>query len=389
MSLKVFISGYGPFMTVVNNPSDELAKQLEKDFARAFDGVNIDLVERVTLPVTVPAVEALMVDWRAKIDKLTAEDPNNRFLCIHIGVNGNISSNHIEFERFSNNRRIMDDEGALYDDGPDERIVSDKYPANHIQETNFDIEKIVDSVSRYNPWAKINYDPGDYLCNFIYLKSVEALQDDRTNSFFLHIPDNWNWFHFEKETVFQFMLRYAGLYHPRLCFVTEDRWNLSEGENVDPLVCTKKIETEINKDKFPGQTLGAEQSKTKGTLTVKLGTLQLMAEGVGSVNCYMSLEPSTKDSDRECFCNGNYQNMDFEGHEITMVLVTGKEKFELAIGIDSFSHGYEEGKILCGFKKDVSVLMNEGTMDVEFELVDENEKWGVFGMEVTYEKSWC
>jgi len=387
MSLKVFISGYGPFMTIKVNPADELAKQLEASFSRAFNGVNVDLVERVTLPVTVPAVEELMVDWRAKIDKLTAEDPNNRFLCIHIGVNGNISENHIEFERFSNNRRIMNDEGGFYEDEPSERIVTDKYPMSHIQETNFDIEKIVDSVARFNPWAHINYDPGDYLCNFIYLESSIKLQDDRTNSFFLHIPDNWDWFHFEKETVFQFVLRYAGLYHPRLCFVGKDRWNLTEGENVDPLVSSLKIETEINHSKFPGAGDGqGGESKTKGNLTVTFGTLALtQLEGEGKATCYVSLESESQEAGGEVGPQeGNYENMDFGGQQLELTVVTGEETFGVAVSVN----GGETP--VCGFKKAVSALMNDGTNDVEFELVDEEGKgWGELRMSVTWEQSWC
>jgi hypothetical protein len=72
-------------MDIKINPSDELAQQIEASWDRAFEGVNIDLVSRVTLPVRVPDVEALLADWKAEIARLTEEDPNNRFLCIHIG----------------------------------------------------------------------------------------------------------------------------------------------------------------------------------------------------------------------------------------------------------------------------------------------------------------
>jgi hypothetical protein len=72
-------------MNIKINPSDELAQQIEASWDRAFEGVNIELVSRVTLPVRVPDVEALLADWKAEIARLTEEDPNNRFLCIHIG----------------------------------------------------------------------------------------------------------------------------------------------------------------------------------------------------------------------------------------------------------------------------------------------------------------
>jgi hypothetical protein len=199
------------------------------------------------------------------------------------------------------------------------------------------------------------------------------------------IPDNWNWFHFEKETVFQFVLRYAGLYHPRLCYVDQNRWNLSKGENVDPLVGSRKIETKINKEKFPGGGNGTgEESKTKGKLTVKFGSLQLAKpQGEGSVTCYVSLEPETEQDQNQVERTGNFQNLDFSGENVTMTVVTGEEKFGVALSMTGMMG------IVCGFKKDVSVLMNEGTIDVEFELVDESEKWGVLSMEVTYERSWC
>ena len=124
----------------------------------------------------------------------------------------------MHFERFCFNGRCFfkdDPNNFLQQDEP----VYDNLPLKHRLECKFDIEGIVNQLKEYNPFFEVNYDPGTYLCGYAYLRSsVELANDADTHSFFTHIPDGFDDLPFQAQTMYQFILRYAGQYYPNLCF---------------------------------------------------------------------------------------------------------------------------------------------------------------------------
>ena len=120
MALHLFVSGYGPFMNITNNPSDQLGKMFRDGFAETFQGTNIKLGDYTSMPVTHNGVMETIQKWSQQIDQLRTEDPLNRFLCINIGVNAGIPNRQLNFERYCFNSRCFEpgNEGCLSDSAP-------------------------------------------------------------------------------------------------------------------------------------------------------------------------------------------------------------------------------------------------------------------------------
>lgn len=222
MALYLFVSGYGPFMNITNNPSDELGKMFRDHFAETFQGTNIRLADYTSMPVTHQGVMETLEKWSQQIDQIRQADGNSRFLCINIGVNAGIPNRQLKFERYCFNSRCFEpgNEGSLCDAQPVYNDIAD----NQQLECKFDIESIVDAIAPYNPFASVNDNPGTYLCGYAYLRClVELANDFDTHNFFLHMPDNFankrnEDFHFHCQTLYQFIIRYASVYHSNLAF---------------------------------------------------------------------------------------------------------------------------------------------------------------------------
>ena len=224
MTLYIFLSGYGPFMNVTNNPSDELGKMFRDNFGETFQGVNIKLADYTSLPVTHKGVMDTLEKWSQQIDEIRQSEGGalSKFLCINIGVNAGIPNRSLHFERYCFNSRCFEpgNEGSL----SDSVAVYNNIENNARLECKFDLESIVDSVSPYNPFSKTNYDPGTYLCNYVYLRTLVELGNDfDTHNFFVHMPDNFETkrsedFHFHCQTLYQFVIKYASVYHANLVY---------------------------------------------------------------------------------------------------------------------------------------------------------------------------
>merc|ERR1711976_132306 len=210
-------------MTVTENPSDELGKTFRDNFADTFQGTNIRLADYVSMPVSHDGVMDTLQKWSQMIDQIRQTEGNTaRFLCINIGVNAGIANRGLHFERYCFNSRCFTpgNEGAL----SEEAIVYENLDFHQRMECKFDIQSIVDAIAPYNPFAKINEDPGTYLCGYVYLRTlVELANDYDTHNFFVHMPHNYDNnrredFHFHCQTLYQFVIKYASVYHSNLAF---------------------------------------------------------------------------------------------------------------------------------------------------------------------------
>jgi len=110
MVLNVLLSGFGPFMNVTNNPADGLAKHIEKNWLKNFSPSDkINLVIRKELVVAPGPVDKCMKEFKGLIDGISEVAPDDKFLCLHIGV-GNVSGKNVNFEKFAYNARDFDDD---------------------------------------------------------------------------------------------------------------------------------------------------------------------------------------------------------------------------------------------------------------------------------------
>ena len=189
---------------------------IEQNWNRTFEKFNFKLLKRVTLSVDPASVEDCIDDFTLLINNKRKEEPNSKFLVLHIGVNVNIINKHIEFERFCFNSKNFDENGELDDD--EEPILAFLNMDEQL-ECKFDLEKCVELSNNYNSMCHINYDPGRYLCNYVYFRSNFYLANKMdTHSLFLHIPNNFDDLTLNMHTVNQFLLNYSTLFHKKLFY---------------------------------------------------------------------------------------------------------------------------------------------------------------------------
>lgn len=353
MSLYLFVSGYGPFMNITENPSDELGKMFRDTFGETFQGCNVKLADYTSMPVTHNGVMETLEKWSQQIDQIRQSEPQSKFLCINIGVNAGIPNRSLHFERYCFNSRCFEPghEGTLCD----AVAVYNDIENNAKLECKFDIESIVDSVSPYNPFSKTNYDPGTYLCNYVYLRTLVELGNDfDTHNFFVHMPDNFATsrredFHFHCQTLYQFCIKYASVYHSNLVFGNPEA-QLDDGHE------------EVQEEEHD-QEQNQMQGHRRGHLLWR-PVHYIASKQADSVVCKVScndLEVVTANGGSNDGCNffWDQQCEMFED-------LNGSEAFELDVVVDNVDVGR--------FRVEVEQLMELNTIEEELELSDENNQ---------------
>ncbi|CAF0873766.1 unnamed protein product [Rotaria sordida] len=165
----VLITGFGPFRSVLNNPSWEVAKAL-KAYLEWQRPIHIILEE---MHVTYDDVSTRIPDYWLKY---------NPTLVIHIGVA--VGTKEIQIERCACNIDYcyQDNDGCLPEDG---RCV--KKDAPPMLTTLLPVDDICAKVQRRtNMPVSVSNDAGRFLCEFIYYQSLFI---DRKRTIFIHIPE--------------------------------------------------------------------------------------------------------------------------------------------------------------------------------------------------------
>jgi len=164
-SPKVYITGFGPFGNIEDNPSDALRKALVNS-----DGIAVPLEGSETLEVS-----QVGVDKYSKGNKVSEND-----IVIHLGVAS--SSDRILLEsRAVNNMAfpIPDVHGRT----PTGCILKD---TDEFLYTSLPVAELACSMRDNGYKCDISYDAGKYLCNYLYFKSLARIKSRRV--LFVHVP---------------------------------------------------------------------------------------------------------------------------------------------------------------------------------------------------------
>ncbi|OQS00014.1 peptidase C15, pyroglutamyl peptidase I [Thraustotheca clavata] len=165
--MKIILTGFGKFGNIVENPTTKLAEQLKDDS-------NATVVH--ILEVSAEGLqETLRPYWEE------AENSGNDTIFVHMGVNN--GATEINLEQFGYNVadfRIPDERGWEPDNEP---IVLDG-PDNIM--TTLPLESFVEKLGVN---TKISTDPGRYICNYVYYKSLTMTsKHDNQHALFVHVP---------------------------------------------------------------------------------------------------------------------------------------------------------------------------------------------------------
>lgn len=169
--LNVIVTSFGPFMTITDNPSDEVRKVVLQKFGSSLQVLaadqahNIELLHSECLAVE----DDVCVDFLRKAKELISrhrrEHPNEEYLVLHLGVHGGMRELQVNLERRCFNGRCFEGKNS-YRPGFLGRV-SNLSPIDEVQRTLAPINHIKARLEAAHPFVEISDNPGRYLCNYI------------------------------------------------------------------------------------------------------------------------------------------------------------------------------------------------------------------------------
>lgn len=173
---SVFITGFGKFHGVEENPSSLLVGDL---LAAGIPGVDIDgrYNEMIVLDVDVPHCQSYF-------EGIKHQDGD---IFVHIGVNGRTDVINLEKFAYNNmNFRVPDESGFC----PSDELIDTECSLDQPLGTELDVDKIVSELRADGLPFVVSTDPGRFICNYIYYSSLKNFSKTgcARKSVFVHIP---------------------------------------------------------------------------------------------------------------------------------------------------------------------------------------------------------
>ncbi|KAL7680174.1 putative peptidase C15, pyroglutamyl peptidase I [Plasmopara halstedii] len=172
----VYLTGFGKFSDILENPTSILAKKLE---------THPKVIEAHVLEVSKDGCVEILTKMQTR-----AEERRRPCVFLHFGVDTTSCSLVLERMGYNvANFRIPDERGyvakneIICEDGPD------------IIETTIPVEDMLKTLQTVYPRIEISTDPGRYICNFVYYCSLDWAKQQRLKGFsdyralFVHVPE--------------------------------------------------------------------------------------------------------------------------------------------------------------------------------------------------------
>jgi pyroglutamyl-peptidase len=188
MSRVLVITGFGPFNGVEKNPTQEVVEQLREEWtAIRDDTTNADIsIHYDVVEVSVEGCDAVLTDIANKF-------PGAELTLVHLGVDAR--STHIKLEEVAYNNmtfRVPDQRNYQPQGKPIQQSLAYDLPL----QTCWNIPALIRDVTLqpdtegHEERHEINpsTDPGRFLCNYIYFRSLIFRPCGLTRSIFIHVP---------------------------------------------------------------------------------------------------------------------------------------------------------------------------------------------------------
>lgn len=181
-NLNVLLTGFGKFNGILDNPSKRIIEALMKEEESLGDKLKIG---NKTLYLDIFEVSVV-----ATSNYISSNDKIKYDMIIHIGVCG--SSNGITLEQVAyNNMSFRVPDEANYQ--PDKVCICDNdgMRLDYALNTSFDVHSLCDQLhSSGLTNVTVSSDPGRFLCNYVYFKSLNFQKNNnmKMNSLFVHVP---------------------------------------------------------------------------------------------------------------------------------------------------------------------------------------------------------
>ena len=181
-NIKLYITGYGIFEGVSENPSELLVKKIEENKEKICSqlGKGIEFHHSEIFKVAIQEVKEKTKEIYSKLSQ-NLNDQDEMQLIIHFGVHS--GSKNICLESQCVNKFSGADVDGCTINGKINKDDIDSYKCK------LDLSLIHSEIEKSHKVA-ISNDAGDYLCNFVYYLSCTQWHNEK-NVFpiFIHIPD--------------------------------------------------------------------------------------------------------------------------------------------------------------------------------------------------------
>jgi len=170
----VHITGFGKFHGCPVNPTERLVQVIKENPPKGCNLGNLEVVE-----VSVEAIEKILPAFYNKLD------PDREHVFIHLGVHGAATGYHIETKAWNNaNFSCPDMRGKWVRQQP---INAAKKHESFLEAT-VDCKRLMQMLS--DKRCKLSTDPGRYLCNYIYYRSLTLASQSKAKcrAVFIHVP---------------------------------------------------------------------------------------------------------------------------------------------------------------------------------------------------------
>ena len=172
--LYVGLTGFGPFMNIDKNPSEELQKLIAAGFTKRFEVISasnfkknsrITLMKHMTVIVEPKAADEAIEHLHSKVKSIRIPGLQQKFLMIHLGVHSGLTDFEIQLESRCYNSRNFTPENE-YTPNKLTHIDQSK-PHDDTVTTLLPIVELSKKLKEKHPFVKLSTDPGRYLCNYI------------------------------------------------------------------------------------------------------------------------------------------------------------------------------------------------------------------------------
>ncbi|EAS07893.1 pyroglutamyl-peptidase I (macronuclear) [Tetrahymena thermophila SB210] len=186
-----FLTGFGEFYGVKDNPTKTLIESLKNEEKEQLSVLHAEVLE-----VSIQGVDEYINQIGDNIQK--RNDNNSIYVLLHFGVDANSKNFVLEQTGYNQKHFICPD---MRNNTPCQQLISKDFNIDHGLKTNLDLEEVKNlilsesiKVTANKDVFKLGNDPGRYICNYIYFRSLHCFQHQIQNtgsqiySLFIHCP---------------------------------------------------------------------------------------------------------------------------------------------------------------------------------------------------------
>ncbi|MFS4461048.1 pyroglutamyl-peptidase I [Bdellovibrio sp. HCB2-146] len=167
---RILVTGFEPFGGESINPSQLLLEKLQRE-SLFLDDVQFELLPVSFEKAAVTCLQLLREHAYDHVIQL-GQAGGRKTICLE-----RVALNWVE-------SKLQDEEGF----SPDGGTISEKAPAAYLN--NLDLNKLRDELKNRNHQVTVSLSAGSFVCNYLYFKSQEFVQNQKlaTSVLFIHVP---------------------------------------------------------------------------------------------------------------------------------------------------------------------------------------------------------